>query len=387
MTIETLAAEHMYTSEEVTEYLRVSLRTTQRLLKGGELRSFKVHGQYRIKGIDLINYLHNVRSDSTEIDESENKPADLLPLLKVAPLAIEISTSLIPLFQSSENSLVLKGLEDVRKQIIHNLGFIFPGIQINDNHTLLQDHFQILVHGSPVKYAHGQGATEAQMADQILQQLQATAQQYAHEILSREEVALMVENLRQTHRVVVDEVMQDGFETHPQKLTIGQLTRVLKGLLREQVSIRNLRLILEGLADGLEMKLSGDALIEQVRQTLTRQICSTLIDAPLTAGSAQVISVITLEQALEQILIDAVQTDAWGHTNFVLDSALSRGLLAELKDVCQNSTLKTIICSPLIRSSLRRMIARHFPAVAVLSYLEIDTEFKIRAAASLQLPG
>src|SRR3990167_9736214 len=109
MTIETLAAEHMYTSEEVTEYLRVSLRTTQRLLKGGELRSFKVHGQYRIKGIDLINYLHNVRSDSTEIDESEDKPADLLPLLKVAPLAIEISTSLIPMFQSSENSLVLKG--------------------------------------------------------------------------------------------------------------------------------------------------------------------------------------------------------------------------------------------------------------------------------------
>ncbi len=162
---------------------------------------------------------------------------------------------------------------------------------------------------------------------------------------------------------------------------------MLKGLLREQVSIRNLRLILEGLADGLEMKLYGDVLIEQVRQTLTRQICSTLIDAPLTAGSAQVISLITLEPALEQILIDAVQTDGWGHTNFVLDSTLSRGLLAELKDVCQNSNLKTIICSPLIRSSLRRTIARHFPSLAVLSYLEIDSEFKIRAAASLQVPG
>jgi len=388
MPIETLSAEQMYTSEEVTEYLRVSLRTTQRLLKGGELRSFKVHGQYRIKGIDLINYLHNVHSDTTAIegDEAEHKPADLLPLLKVPPLSLEISPTLFPLFQSPENSLVLNGLEPLRKQIIYTLGFIFPGIQINDNETLKDDHYQILVHGSPVIQACLQGDTDAQRAAQILKQLQATAQQYAHEILSREEVALMVENLRQTHRVVVDEVMQDGFESHPQKLSIGQLTRVLKGLLREQVSIRNLRLILEGLADGLEMHLSGDGLIEQVRQTLTRQICSTLVDAPLSAGASQVISVITLEPALEQCLSDSVKTDAWGHTNLVLDSVISRGVMEQLKECVKDSDLKTLISSPLIRASLRRMIARNFPTISVLSYLEIDSEFKIRAAASLQMP-
>ncbi|RYY33645.1 MAG: DNA-binding protein, partial [Sphingobacteriaceae bacterium] len=69
----------MYTSEEVTEYLRVSLRTTQRLLKSGLLSSFKIHGQYRIKGLDLLNYLNQVRVDVNDsaYEQENNKPIKL----------------------------------------------------------------------------------------------------------------------------------------------------------------------------------------------------------------------------------------------------------------------------------------------------------------------
>ncbi|PIQ59548.1 MAG: hypothetical protein COW00_09955, partial [Bdellovibrio sp. CG12_big_fil_rev_8_21_14_0_65_39_13] len=97
-----LIPEKLYNSEEVAELLRVSLRTVQRLLQANSLKSFKIHGQYRIKGLDLLSYLDSVRRDSEAQAESRRqRPADLLATLSVPPLALELSPEWAQAIQNS----------------------------------------------------------------------------------------------------------------------------------------------------------------------------------------------------------------------------------------------------------------------------------------------
>src|SRR5690606_8156728 len=111
----------------------------------------------------------------------------------------------------------------------------------------------------------------------------------------------IIENLRKSYHVIVDEVIQDG-EEEPKKLSYGKLTRVLKELLREQVSIRNMRVILESLSDALEISDDPEKLAEFTRQALSRQICSGMVTR--YENNEPVIDVISLSPETERLFTE-----------------------------------------------------------------------------------
>lgn len=370
MKTHSIQAENLYTSEEVSEYLHLSLRTIQRLLQSGSLKSYKIHGQYRIKGLDLLSYLDGVRRDPEQPIESD-KPAQILDLLTVHSVALEVAEGLIPLVNPESNMEFMPALQELRKRISLELGFVLPGVRLADSDTLKPSQYRFCVQGQPV--ARGAlelaaGMAEAQAA--LLGHLDQVVRQYAHEIISREEVAVMVERVRQVHGVVVDEVLSlDG--PQPGKVTIGQLTRILRALLADRVSIRNLPLILETLADALESVQQPEQLVEKIRQGLARQLCAPLADED------GVIPVLALEPASEEALKQAfIAQDA-------SLSTLSAALQTKLAK--KQSSAAALICAVELRPRLRELLRRHFGQLQILSYQEIERDYRIKLVASIEI--
>lgn len=366
--------DQLYTSEEVTEFLRISMRTTQRLLKAGTLPSYKVHGQYRIKGLDILNYLGHVRKDEMlPASERLPKPADSIDLLDIPPVSVEVGLGLISLFQPEIESPVLNQIEGMRKELIKELGFIFPGIRFKDNIALKENSYQILLHGLPV--VQGTLSLEKnsieQLAEQLLAEIYQFGLQYAHEILSREEVFVIIENLRKKYHVVVEEVLKENSQ-EPFKLSIGQLTQLLKQLLREQVSIRPMRLILEAIADALPTTQNLEQLIELVRQRLSRYICSQI-------SNENLLQVYTLEKDLEATLIKQVE-----QYPLFPDLDKSQKIQNHLSSILNPNQRLVILCDVKIRRALASLLSIKFSRVVVLSYQEIPVGFNLEVLGEIK---
>ncbi|MEZ0367877.1 MAG: FHIPEP family type III secretion protein, partial [Candidatus Sericytochromatia bacterium] len=192
--MKTLQPEALYTSEEVSEYLHVSLRTVQRLLQAGTLKSYRVHGQYRIKGLDLLGYLDGVRSDPERPEAEDQRPARLLEQLELHPISLQLAPDLVPVVDPAQNPAFLPALDELRRRISQDLGFIMPGVRLCDDTGLAAGHYRICIYNQAV----GQGQLEAladSALDRLLAGLEQLIRQFAHEILTREEVAVMVEYL------------------------------------------------------------------------------------------------------------------------------------------------------------------------------------------------
>lgn len=395
--------EKLYTSEEVADLLRVSLRTVQRLLQAGSLHSYRIHGQYRVKGLDLLGYLDGVRRDS-EAQSEIDRPGDLLTRLALPPVALEIAPNWARAISPSEeegSSAFLTQLQSLREKISQDLGFVLPGVQIQDATDLQEGQYRMLIHGQTVARGQLQPEQDYHLCNSaspnapkplerlaesyqacekspqslsgtavLLRHLEGIVRAFAHEILSREEVFVMTEALRKSHPVVVEEILcLDGPQTG--KLTIGQLTRILKQLLEENVSIRPLAQICAGLADGLDRGLGGPELHEQVRQGLARAICAPLAD------EQGVIRVLSLSAESEKAL-----RQAFSRGGAELQTQIRR-LQETLLEHLQISRI--VLCPADLRRPLFECLSRNFSAWQVISNLEIDRLYWLESAAELVL--
>lgn len=393
--------EHMYTSEEVSEFLRLSLRTVQRLLQNKTLPAYKIHGQYRIKGLDLLAYLDTVRQDG-QSPVADSSPVALASLLQVLPLCIEFGQDWLPWVQAeaeveTDAEYFLPRLKPFRKQMILRLGLILPGIQLNDNLELAPNAYRLLLHGIPLleerldpqgRYRHEPKPADGDEAlaygvgyapdadgelsgmDLLFLQLEEVLMRHAYEILSRDEVAVILEQLRQSRPAVLEEVLAPlGSSPEDPRLTLGQLTRILRRLLQEQVSIRNLGLILEILADHAGEKVDLSALTECVRQGLARQI-----NAPLLRGG--VLHVVALDPQLEE-RIKALVLEA---PESPLAQNWVRPLQAALNQVPE---ARVLLCSAELRRKLFEVLQGKCPHLRVLAYQEVARENKVRVEQTL----
>jgi len=192
--------------------------------------------------------------------------------------------------------------------------------------------------------------------DLLLLQLSAVVRAYAYEILSRDEVGVILERLHSRCEVVIQEVIAP--EPAPGRLTIGQLTTILRYLLQEQVSIRNLPRILEILANHLPSENNLAQLAEKVRQGLARQLTAAQLNAD------GVLEVLTIqpedEAAMRQDLLATGPTQAKTDWANRLTSALEAHTLPKL-----------LLCAPDIRRALFELVSRRFPQLQVISYQEV----------------
>ncbi|MEX5214340.1 MAG: flagellar biosynthesis protein FlhA [Nitrospiraceae bacterium] len=348
------------------------------------------------------------------------KQEDLSP--RIAPLdlmELQVGYGLIGLVDGHEGAALLDRIKGLRRQIANDLGFLVPSIHIRDNLQLRPNEYAVLlkgvelvrseaipghllaidpgtaqkhiVQGIPTKepafglpalwvpeasrdQAQIAGYTVVDAGSAIATHLSEIIKRHAHELLGRQEVQALLDELAKGAPKLVEEVV-------PALVPLGVLVRILANLLQEQVPIRDLRTILEVVADHAPTTKDPDALTESVRQALGRMITHQFT-AP--DGSLQVIN---LDPRLDRALVDhmtAAQGAPWG-----LEPGLTQRLLAALKQAAERVAAKgqqpIVLCSPGLRRHLRRLTQRVLHSVPVLSIGEIDGMTKVIAFETVRL--
>ncbi|MBE3577412.1 MAG: flagellar biosynthesis protein FlhA [Limnochordales bacterium] len=344
----------------------------------------------------------------------------LLPALQVDPFAIEIGYSLISLADTQSGGELLDRIAALRRRLAWELGFVVPPIRIRDNVELRPNQYRFLLRG--VEVARGellvdrilamdtgtgappaggietkepafgltawwvrpedrerleaQGYTLVEPAAVLTTHLCEVLRECAPDLLGRQEVKEMLDTVQKQYPAVTEEVRQ--------VLTLGEIQKVLQGLLAEQVSCRDLVTILESIADVARQTREPAELIRAARLGLRRQITRTYITPE------GVLPVITLSPQGERYLAESLQGAAPGSPPAV-DPAELRRLVERLGQLVSQAAASGIqpvlLVSSEIRSALRQLLERSLPRLPVLAYSEVAPGTTVRSYGMVVWPG
>ncbi len=342
---------------------------------------------------------------------------------QVVPLdlmEVQVGYGLIGLVDGGQGGALLDRIKGLRRQFAEQMGFVLPPIHIRDNLQLRPNEYAALlkgvelaksevmpahvlaidpgtaqrgiIHGLPTKepafglpamWVPEQQREQAQMAgytvvdpgSAIATHLSELIKRHAHELLGRQEVQGLLDQLGKNHPKLVEEVI-------PNLIPLGTLVRVLSHLLREGVPIRDLRTILETIADHAASTKDADILTEVARQALGRTITKQYL-AP--DGSLPIIG---LDPRLDRSLAD--QANAVGQGNqWVPDPLVAQKLLTALKQAAERMVGRghqpVILCSPSLRRHLRKLTDRILHSVPILGLNEVDSVTRLQAMETVRL--
>jgi flagellar biosynthesis protein FlhA len=353
---------------------------------------------------------------------AENRPADPLEdLLTLDTLQIELGIGLVSLADKSKGGDLLERVTGVRRNFAQEMGMLVPPIRLRDNLQLGTNEYRFLLKGNPIaqsqlmpgqwlamnatnsrttlkgiptvepvfqlpatwvsdverKSAEAGGYTVVDAASVLVTHLAETVRWHCHEILTRQDVQSLLDNLKKTHPAVVNELV-------PGQLSIGQIQRVLQNLLAEGISIRNLAGILEKVGDCAAFTKNPDELSEYARRALGPQIVK-----PLQTDNGQ-LRAITMDPKLEYQLAQGVR-QAPGETALVVEPRLARHVMDSLSKFVQqmlsSGQQPVILCAPQLRLAFRRFFETTFNDLAVLSYAEIPARVQVQNAAVIPSPA
>lgn len=352
------------------------------------------------------------QADAPEEEKIEN-------YLTLDPMEMEIGYGLIPLVDSSQGGDLLERITMIRRQSASDMGIIVPPIRIRDNIQLKPNEYRVKIKnniigngelmmgsylamdpgnvtrkvrgvetveptfGLPALWITESQKEKAEIAGYTVVELPAVLathlteliKTHAHDILSRQDVKTLVDNLKETQQSLVEDLV-------PDTMTLGEVHRILQNLLREKVSIRDLATILETLSDMAGQTKDPVVLTEYVRSALARTICYQI------CGNDKTLPVITLDPRLEQTLENAIQQNDKG-ARLTIPPQLAGKILEligkEIEKMVMNNDRSVLLCSPTIRYHLRRLIEGSFPQVYVLSYNEIAPGTEIRSVGVVEI--
>jgi flagellar biosynthesis protein FlhA len=214
------------------------------------------------------------------------------------------------------------------------------------------------------------------LASVIATHLSEVVRSHADELLGRQEVQKLLDMVKGTHPAVIEELV-------PHLLGVADVQKVLQGLLRERVPIRDLVTILEALADTARSSRDLDVLIEAVRTALKRQITKQYAD------DKGVVRALTLDPRLEQRILDTVQRTDRG-AQLALDPRTGQQLFAalsrEIERVLTQGLTPLVLCSPGLRPFLRRLLEKALPQLAIVSYGELLPRIEVQSIGTVSLP-
>lgn len=270
--------------------------------------------------------------------------------LFVHPLEVQLGYQIVLFAEPLQEQV-----SEIRHQIMAHLGVRLPSVAISDHAELSPTGWRILVRG--VRVASGRDPEFAF----LVRKLKELFETYVHELLNRQDVAQMVQEIKNYDSAVVDELI-------PKKLSIGQILKVLQNLLKEKIPIRDFVTILEVLADhGRGENSDLDQLTEEVRRGLSRGISEEFF------GKTHTAHVITLDPKVEQML-DASK----GSLRPKAIDKLSRSL-TQLNEKAKKQGLKPVVVTKgCARASLRRVIENQLPELHVLSYQEVASDVELQ---------
>lgn len=365
----------------------------------------------------FVAYKMKKSKEKEEIEREEKEkeaapppPERIESLLKVDMLGLEIGYSLIPLVDASQGGTLLQRIKSMRKQLALELGIIVPPVRIRDNLQLGAREYQILLKGVPIaksdvmpsnylainpgnvkdklkgketkepafgmqaywipederENAQFLGYTIVDAATVITTHLTEVIKLHAHELLGRQETQHLIDNLSETYPKVVEELI-------PNLMNLGSVQKVLQNLLKERVSIFDLRTILETLADYAPVVKDINKLTEMVRQSLSRSIVK-----PYLTGEND-LPVLVLGSNIEQNLISKVQRINEVE-QLVIGPEEAHNLINKIKQGIDKSGIKVqpiLLCSSAIRFHLRQLLERFIPELVILSASEIPKNINI----------
>lgn len=345
--------------------------------------------------------------------EDMRRPENIIPLLQVDPIELEFGYGIIPLADPNQGGDLFDRLVMIRRQIALELGLIVPMIRLRDNIQLDANQYLIKIKGNDIAYgnivfdhylAMSPGAVEGEIegidtvepafglpakwiksdlrekaellgytvvdpSSVISTHLTEVIKKHSHELLSREDVKQLIENIRETNPALLEELI-------PNLMMIGDVQKVLANLLKESISIRNLVTILEALADHARSTRDVNILTEYVRQKLSRQITKQYFPF----GQAKVV---TLEQSLENMLMESIDQNENG-TFLSIDPMTTQSILAhlseEIKKLLQMGEQAIVVTAPIVRFYFKRITEQAIPELVVLSYNEIESDIDVQSA-------
>ncbi|MDP1903695.1 MAG: flagellar biosynthesis protein FlhA [Pseudomonadota bacterium] len=326
-------------------------------------------------------------------------------------LGLEVGYRLVPLVDRHQDGDLLRRIRGIRKKIAHDLGFLVPAVHIRDNLQLKPNSYRVTLKGVSVAEGEaiagkflainpgrvlgavqGQAATdpayglpavwiEANLRDQaqtygytvvdagtvVATHLTKVINEHAPELLGREETQQLLDHIAKQYPKLVEDLT-------PKVLSVTGIQKVLQNLLEEQVHIRDMRSILETLAENAGRTQDPDELTASVRVGLGRAIIHD------TFGGAQELPVMALEPNLEHILIQALATR--GDAGAGLEPGLAERLVRETVEAVERQenagTPAVLLSPPAIRPILARFLRRSAPGLKVLSHAEVPDGKSIR---------
>ena len=357
-----------------------------------------------------------VAAEETEAEEIR-RPENVVSLLQVDPIELEFGYGIIPLADANQGGDLLDRVVMIRRQIALELGTVVPIIRLRDNIQLnpnqyiikikgiqitegeiLFDHYMAMnpgyveeeITGIPTfepsfhlpaiwitesqrERAESLGYTVVDPPSIIATHLTEVIRSHIAELLTRQDVQNLVDNLKESNPVLVDELI-------PKLLGLGDVQKVLQNLLSEGVSIRDLLTIFETLADHATSTHDTDVLTEYVRQGLKRAISGRYFAPNETT------QVITLDPKVEQDIMASIKQTEQG-AYLTLDPerirAIMDSLQAEIKKLEDLGQTPIVVTSPIVRMYFKKMTEDYVKDLIVISYNEVDSNVELASVGMI----
>ncbi|MGE5609123.1 MAG: flagellar biosynthesis protein FlhA [Bacillota bacterium] len=353
---------------------------------------------------------------------AKKEPEKVEKLLDLDTMELEIGYGIVRMVDPAKGGDLLDRISMIRRQMATELGIIVPPIRIRDNLQLSANDYLVKIKGQTVArgvayaeqfLAMDSGATtgpitgaeatvepafglpaywitESQRAQAellnytvvdatsvVATHLTEVIKAHSYELLTRQEVKNLLDNLKQRVPALVE-------ETVPTQIKPGELQKVLQNLLRERVPVRDLETILETLGDFASRTKDLDVLTEYVRNSLARGICKQYVD------DRDRLWCVTLDPALEDLINGHIERSDRGISNTMPPKTaqqIVQQIAAKTAELTQTGRQAVVLCSPQIRQTLRRMIESSLPHTAVLAYNEVVPEVTVEAVAMVGMNG
>jgi flagellar biosynthesis protein FlhA len=359
--------------------------------------------------------------EETEVERPQpvlRPDQDFEKMLNVDLIELEVGYGLIPFVDAAQDGELLTRIQSIRKQFAVTSGFIVPPVHIKDNLQLNPNQYTLSLKGvniataemmpgyymamdpglvtetikgcppgnrpltcrpsgSPKRkreQAQIAGYTVVDCITVMATHISEVIKKHAHELLGRQETQTLIDNLGKSYPKLVEELV-------PHVLNLGNIMRVLQNLLREGISIRDLRSILETMADYATMTQDTDILTEYVRHALSRSISAAHIQ------NDGVMPVITMDRKVEETIQTAIQHRERG-SHLALDPKTAQKILDSLNTLLASFTggqQPVLLVLPQIRPHVRRLTERYFPNLAVLSHNEITSQIRIQSIGTVTI--
>jgi len=348
-------------------------------------------------------------AEMTAGEESIDQASNIRPL---DVLELEVGYGLVPMVDAAQNGELLERIRSIRRQTAQKMGFVVPPIHIHDNLQLKPYEYNLLIRGArvggseltgqylamdsgavtatlpgnttkepvfglPAVWIRGEDRDKAQIngytvvdsTTVVATHISEIIKRHSHELLGRQELQQLLDNVAATAPKVVEELI-------PNLLNLGTVLRIVKCLLKEGVSIRDMRTILETLADYASLTKDPDVLAEFVRQGLGRFIVDQY------KMDDETLFLVTIDRGIEDLIAEAIQPSDQG-SYLAIEPAVAQQIITSVRAMSErfgaSGAQPVLLASPSIRRHVRKLIERFVPHMAVLSHNEIPQNVKIQS--------